>query len=87
MYESVSDWGDCVWVFWVFRGFKVDYRVFYGFWVGCMSVGPLQGDLWVLGIFGGLFRGLRGGLCHFFVVSVILIVIVIILIILCSDLL
>ena len=38
VYESVSDWGDCDWVFRVFRGFKVDYRVFYGFlgWIyGC----------------------------------------------------
>ena len=31
----MSDWGDCDWVFWVFRGFKVGYKVFYGFlgWV------------------------------------------------------
>ena len=34
-FESVSGWGVCAWVFRVFRGFKVDYRVFYGFlgWV------------------------------------------------------
>ena len=37
-----------------------------GFGVGLMSVGPLQGDSWVLGIFGGFFRGLRGSLCHFY---------------------
>ena len=53
MYESVSDWGDCDWVFRVFRGFKVDYRVFYGFWVGFMDVGPLQGDSWVFGYLWG----------------------------------
>ena len=31
--ESVSDWGVCDWVFRVFGGFKVGYRVFYGFGV------------------------------------------------------
>ena len=27
----MSDWGGCSWVFRVFGGFKVGYRVFYGF--------------------------------------------------------
>ena len=34
----MGDWGDCDWVFNVFRGFKVDYGLFYGFlgWIdGC----------------------------------------------------
>ena len=30
-FESVSGWGGCNRVFRVFGGFKVDYRVFYGF--------------------------------------------------------
>ena len=32
----MSGWGVCGWVFRVFRGFKVGYRVFYGF-LGWMS--------------------------------------------------
>ena len=34
-----------------FSGYLGDLRLvtgcFMGFWVGCMSVGPLQGDSWV----------------------------------------
>ena len=40
-----------------FRGFKVGYRVFYGFWVGFMSVGPPQGDSWVFGVSLGVSLG------------------------------
>ena len=50
-----------------FSGYLGDLRLitgyFMGFWVGFMNVGPLQGDSWVLGIFGGFFRGLRVSLC------------------------
>ena len=32
-----------------------------GFWVGRMSVGPLQGDSWVFEGYGSLLRGLIKG--------------------------
>ena len=48
-----------------FSGYLGDLRLvtgcFMGFWVGSMSVGPPQGDLWVFGYYGGLFRGLIKG--------------------------
>ena len=37
-----------------------------GFWVGFMCVGHCKVIHGFLGIFGGFFRGLRGGLCHFY---------------------
>ena len=49
-----------------FSGYLGDLRLvtgcFVGFWVGFMSVGPLQGDSWVFGYYEGLFRGLIRGL-------------------------
>ena len=58
----MSGWGGCDWV----SGYLGDLRLvtgcFMGFWVGCMSVEPLQGDSWVFGYYGGLFRGLIKGL-------------------------
>ena len=57
----MSDWGVCGWVFRVFRGFKVGYRVFYGF-LGWMSeCGAPQGDSWVFEGYGSLLRGLIKG--------------------------
>ena len=56
-----------------FSGYLGDLRLvtgcFMGFWVGWMSVGPLQGDSWVFEGYGGLLRGLikgfSDGLCCF----------------------
>ena len=40
-----------------------------GFWVGFMSVGPLQGDSWVFWVFLGVSLGFKGQFiaykCHF----------------------
>ena len=39
-----------------FSGYLGDLRLvtgcFMGFWVGCVSVGPPQGDSWVFGYYG-----------------------------------
>ena len=57
VYESVSVWVDCVWVFGDLRLFP---GLFMDFGVGFMSVRVSKGVLWV---FGGFFRGLECGLC------------------------
>ena len=50
----MSDWGVCGWVFRVFRGFKVGYRVFYGF-LGWMSeCGTTARVLRVMGFYLGV---------------------------------
>ena len=61
VWESVwvYDWGACVWVL---GDLRLIIGSFMGFGAGFMSVGPPQGVLWVFGIFGGFFRGLRGSL-------------------------
>ena len=65
MYESVCDWGACIWVL---GDLKLIIGSFMGFGVGFKSVGLLQGDLWVLGVFGGFFRGLRAVYAIFMIV-------------------
>ena len=51
VYESVSVWVDCVWVFGDFLG------LFMGFGVGFMSVRVSQGVLWVFGVYSGVSLG------------------------------
>ena len=50
VYESVSVWVDCIWVFGDLRLFL---GLFMDFGVGFMSVRVLQGVLWVLGYLRG----------------------------------
>ena len=54
VYESVSDWVDCVWVFEDLRLFQGS---FMGFGVGFMSVRVLQGVLRVFGVSSGVSLG------------------------------
>ena len=51
VYESVSDWVDCVWVF------GGDLGLFMGFGVGFMSVRVSQGVLRVFGVSMGVSLG------------------------------
>ena len=54
VYESVSDWVDCVWVFGDLRLF---IGSFMGFGVGFMSVRVSQGVLRVFGVSQGVSLG------------------------------
>ena len=62
----MSDWGVCGWVFRVFRGFKVGYRVFYGF-LGWMSEcgGHRKGFEGYGVLLRGLIKGFSDSLCCF----------------------
>ena len=54
VYESVSDWVDCIWVFGDLRLFLGS---FMGFGVGFMSVRVLQAILRVFGVSVGVSLG------------------------------
>ena len=54
VYDSVSDWVDCVWVFGDLRLFLGS---FMGFGVGFMCVRVLQGVLRVFGVSQGVSLG------------------------------
>ena len=54
VYESVSDWVDCVWVF---GDLGLFIGSFMGFGVGFMSVRVLQGVLRVFGVSMGVSLG------------------------------
>ena len=54
VYESVSVWVDCVWVFGILRLFL---GLFMDFGVGFMSVGVSQGVLWVFWVLSGVSLG------------------------------
>ena len=54
VYESVSDWVDCIWVFGYLRLFMGS---FMGFGVGFMSVRVSQGVLRVFGVSLGVSLG------------------------------
>ena len=55
VYESVSVWVDCVWVFGDLRLFL---GLFMDFGVRFMSVGVSQGVLWVFGVSSGVSLGI-----------------------------